>query len=397
MPFWANLKSHLRVDAPRRIFPIAGKGSPDPCCETGLPSDCGLWVMNKLLADKRDTYQTVAEKAAVRVAQYQHRKRRGRVNHKKVQAVIAEAGVPWDPEEWDGDIWDPMDCDEAGSPDEFLNVKSEMRQKMALGGQNPQTRHKSRTPPVAASAEQRRYLQPSPPGLGLLSLLSRAARWSAPWNVPLFLPFILLQMLRKVLCIGRRNTTPIATEGTAQPDSRPTELQAKAGGSTALTACTGNSARAMADHRAKADVALSEGMAIANHTTTRTPGIAKTGTMPTLTAIHAPTQHFTKGVSSQQQVPAMVRDIHQRLVSHVTVDARLQTDILRLAEEHPADVVMTLLGCAPSCDRFVVQTLKALLCRLWDEDKVVALERKHVWDTLLCPDTQHYAVGLLAR
>ncbi|XP_068877562.1 maestro heat-like repeat-containing protein family member 7 [Aphelocoma coerulescens] len=314
------------------------------------------------------------------------------------------------------------------------------------------------------------------------------------------------QMLQRVLHVGRRNTTPIATEGTAQPDSRPTELQAKAGGSTASTACTGNSARAMADPRAKADVALSEGMAIANHTTTRTLGIAKTGTTPTLTAIHAPTQHFTKGVSSQQQVPAMVRDIHQRLMSHVTLDARLQTDILRLAEEHPADVIMTLLGCAPSCDRaaemmwraigssetavekvlptllclmedkplftirgdneavfalaatvalwviaqvpkchdaiklhsahlfvallsqifitteqmpedvenfwracrekrhlptkpnrFAMQTLKALLCRLWDDDKVVALECKRVWDTLLCPDTQHYAVGLLAR
>lgn len=48
---------------------------------------------SKLLADKRDTYQTVAERAAVWVAQYKYRKRRGQVNHKRVQAVIAEAGV----------------------------------------------------------------------------------------------------------------------------------------------------------------------------------------------------------------------------------------------------------------------------------------------------------------
>ncbi|XP_068877586.1 maestro heat-like repeat-containing protein family member 7 [Aphelocoma coerulescens] len=48
-------------------------------------------------------------------------------------------------------------------------------------------------------------------------------------------------------------------------------------------------------------------------------------------------------------------------------------------------------------NRFVVQTLEALLRRLEYEDVVVAMERQHGWDTLLCPDTQHYAVGLLAR
>nr|XP_031363662.1 uncharacterized protein LOC116184764 [Lonchura striata domestica] len=51
------------------------------------------------------------------------------------------------------------------------------------------------------------------------------------------------------------------------------------------------------------------------------------------------------------QVPAIVRNIHQRLMSQVTVDAWLQIDIVRLAEEHPADVVLTLLRCAPTCDR----------------------------------------------
>lgn len=44
-----------------------------------------------------------------------------------------------------------------------------------------------------------------------------------------------------------------------------------------------------------------------------------------------------------------------------------------------------------------MQILKALLCHLWCDDEVVALERKHVWDTLLCADSHHYAVGLLAR
>ena len=54
-----------------------------------------LQCQKKLLADKLDTYQTVAERAAVQVAQY--KKRRGQVNFKKVHAVIAEAGTQWDP------------------------------------------------------------------------------------------------------------------------------------------------------------------------------------------------------------------------------------------------------------------------------------------------------------
>ena len=53
-----------------------------------------LQCQNKLFTDKLDTYQTVVEKAAVRVAQYKYRKRR---KCKKVHAVIAEAGVQWDP------------------------------------------------------------------------------------------------------------------------------------------------------------------------------------------------------------------------------------------------------------------------------------------------------------
>lgn len=41
--------------------------------------------------------------------------------------------------------------------------------------------------------------------------------------------------------------------------------------------------------------------------------------------------------------------------------------------------------------------MKALLCPLDLEKQLVPLERKRVWDTLLCADTRHYAVGLLAR
>ncbi|XP_068034157.1 maestro heat-like repeat-containing protein family member 7 [Anomalospiza imberbis] len=210
------------------------------------------------------------------------------------------------------------------------------------------------------------------------------------------------------------------------------------------------------------------------------------------------------------KVPAKVKNIHQSLVSHISVDARLQIDLVRLAEEHPADVVLTLLRCAPTCDRaaavlwraigssgpavekvlptllcvmedwpltrmctsdgdnkdifalaatlviwvivqvpechealilyssrlfvallfhvvfttqqmppeevdnfwracreehhlpskpnrFAVQVMKALLGRLRCDNVVEAMEHMGGWDTLLCADSQHYAVGLLAR
>nr|XP_031361192.1 maestro heat-like repeat-containing protein family member 6 [Lonchura striata domestica] len=209
------------------------------------------------------------------------------------------------------------------------------------------------------------------------------------------------------------------------------------------------------------------------------------------------------------QVPDFVRNMHQRLVSSAPPGDRVLMDILRLTEAHPTDVTVTLLRCAPSCDRaatimwrtiassgvavdkvlptllcvledwplhrvstsdgdktrvfalaatrvvweilrlpwcpapfmeysprllvallfqvfvstldlpeevntfwkecqeqlslptsinrFAVQTLRALFRHLRCLDLLVAMERKHGWDTLLRADTHHYAVGLLAR
>ncbi|XP_053838349.1 maestro heat-like repeat family member 5 [Vidua macroura] len=48
-------------------------------------------------------------------------------------------------------------------------------------------------------------------------------------------------------------------------------------------------------------------------------------------------------------------------------------------------------------NRFAVQAMKDLLCRLQCDHVVVAMERKGGWDMMLCAHTQHYAVGLLAR
>ncbi|KAM3667281.1 maestro heat-like repeat-containing protein family member 7 [Ammospiza maritima maritima] len=60
---------------------------------------------------------------------------------------------------------------------------------------------------------------------------------------------------------------------------------------------------------------------------------------------------WTNYILKADQVPEMVRIMHQRLASPETADVRLFMNILRMAEEHPAGVVLTLLRCAPTCDR----------------------------------------------
>ncbi|CAN8201109.1 unnamed protein product [Coccothraustes coccothraustes] len=323
-----------------------------------------------------------------------------------------------------------------------------------------------------------------------------------------------LKMFRKFLRIRRKKTGITAAEGPAEPDSGLTELQAEpdvSPDSAEPSQDTGTSAAMnSSDHRAKADMAVTEDIAITTANTGETQGITNTDTTPTPTLIQAPTKDFVEecAVRSQQQVPAIIRNIHQSLLSHVTLDARLQSDILRLAEEHPADVVLSLLRCAPTCDRaaamiwraigssqpavekvlptllcvmedwpvhssctsdgddrnvfalaatlviwvimpecneaillyssrlfvallfhavittqqlppeqvdnfwracreehrllgkpnrFAVQAMKALLCRLQCDHVVLAMECERGWDALLCAHTQHYAVGLLAR
>ncbi|XP_064256708.1 uncharacterized protein LOC135287287 [Passer domesticus] len=217
-----------------------------------------------------------------------------------------------------------------------------------------------------------------------------------------------------------------------------------------------------------------------------------------------------EGFCNPKQVPAMVRYIHQWLTANQFAEHRLNRTLLDLTEAQPADVLVTLLRVAPSCDRaaltmwksimcsprtaepallilldvlgswpehsmctsdgdktgvlalaatvvmwkilqvpcvphvvtvyfprlfvhllfqvffttldmpeevdtfwkgcqeqydlaaspnrFAVRTLKSLLCRMQHEDVVVAMEAPACgWDTLLCADTHHYAVALLAR
>ncbi|XP_032939022.1 uncharacterized protein LOC117008986 [Catharus ustulatus] len=316
-----------------------------------------------------------------------------------------------------------------------------------------------------------------------------------------------LKMFREFLDVRHRKTSTTETESTAKPDSSLTEPQAEPDVSPDSPERSNNSDTTMNDDRATADMAVTEDMAIPTTDTGETQSIANIDTTPTLSQELILDYFKEPSVSSQQHVPAMVKSIHQRLVSCATVGVSLRTDIRRLAEEHPADVVLTLLCCAPTCDRaaarmwraigssgptvekvlptllcvmedwplhstctsdgdnkdvfalsatlviwlivpqchkamilyssrlfvallfhvvittqqmpeevnnfwracrekhclpskpnrFAVQAMKALLFCLHYDPEVMAMARKRGWDTLLCPDTQHYAVGLLAR
>ena len=56
-----------------------------------------LQCQNYILADQVSTFQYIAEKTAVKVAQAKYRKWRGKGNKKRIHLAIAKAGVDWDP------------------------------------------------------------------------------------------------------------------------------------------------------------------------------------------------------------------------------------------------------------------------------------------------------------
>ncbi|XP_064256689.1 maestro heat-like repeat-containing protein family member 9 [Passer domesticus] len=97
-------------------------------------------------------------------------------------------------------------------------------------------------------------------------------------------------------------------------------------------------------------------------------------------------------------VPHMVTVYFPRLFVHLLFQVFFTT------LDMPEEVDTFWKGCqeqydlAASPNRFAVRTLKSLLCRMQHEDVVVAMEAPACgWDTLLCADTHHYAVALLAR
>ncbi|XP_051628089.1 maestro heat-like repeat-containing protein family member 6 isoform X2 [Manacus candei] len=310
----------------------------------------------------------------------------------------------------------------------------------------------------------------------------------------------------QTLVNGTANSDMAPVEGTEATDTAP--LEATATSDTALTDGTATFDTALTDAETSSDTAPTDVGAKADATT---ESIADTDCLPMDSVTDAPSLDIweEKTVSNVNEVPAIVRSIHQWLTCRVSPEVRPPIAIRRLAHAHPGHVVTTLLHCAPACDRaaailwrtiassattahevlptllgvmedwplhsvctsngdhvdvfalaatlalwlmvqelqcqdalfvyaprlllallcqvsmsteqmpqevstfwrgcqelhglpthpnsFVVQTIRALLCRLqWDQE-LVSVERKRGWDALLSADTHHYAVGLLAR
>ncbi|XP_064515819.1 maestro heat-like repeat-containing protein family member 6 [Pseudopipra pipra] len=328
-----------------------------------------------------------------------------------------------------------------------------------------------------------------------------------------------VQRLLKFMGLRRRTATTAPPELPAQPDTSAAELEVEPDVSTAPSDCAATCDMAPMDGTATCDTALADTTTSSDTAPTdvgakadaTTESIADTDCLPMDSVTDAPSLDILeqKTVSNVNEVPAIVRSIHQWLTCQESPEVRPPIAIRRLAHAHPGHVVMTLLHCAPACDRaaailwrtiassattahkvlptllsvmedwplhsvstsdgdhvdvftlaatlalwlmvqepqcqdalfvyaprlllallcqvsmstgqmpqevstfwrgcqelhglpthpnsFVVQTIRALLCRLqWDQE-LVSVERKRGWDALLSADTHHYAVGLLAR
>ncbi|XP_050195818.1 LOW QUALITY PROTEIN: maestro heat-like repeat-containing protein family member 6 [Myiozetetes cayanensis] len=217
------------------------------------------------------------------------------------------------------------------------------------------------------------------------------------------------QAFLKFVGIRRKRTTTRLTKATAQTDLRLTELEMKPDVSTALTDGTGNcdtppivhtaesdpaltddttdTDTASIDRAAICDVALSEeptnsDISLPDLTveadTATTEGIADPDLMPRESVNYAPTPDLFEenGVSSPKQVPAFVRNMHQRLTGNGSPGEELLTAVLRVTKAYPADVVVTLLRCAPSCDRAAAS--------MWRTIASSGMALKKVLPELLC-------------
>ncbi|XP_027487917.1 maestro heat-like repeat-containing protein family member 6, partial [Corapipo altera] len=135
------------------------------------------------------------------------------------------------------------------------------------------------------------------------------------------------QAFLKFLSVRRRKYRITPIEVVAQPDPTPTELNADPDVGTAST-----------DGTANRDTAVTDGMTNADSTPVQR--------LPDAPSLHVPEERVVSA-----QVPALVRSIHSWLTSNVSAGHVLDKTLLALTEAHPVDVAITLLRCAPSCDR----------------------------------------------
>ncbi|XP_032530334.1 uncharacterized protein LOC116779930 [Chiroxiphia lanceolata] len=153
--------------------------------------------------------------------------------------------------------------------------------------------------------------------------------------------------------VAQADVTPMPTEGTASSDEAPMDD-------------TANPETAMTDDTTNIEITKSDLMAEGDATT---ECIRNTDTTPVESATDAPNLHSLegKGVSSWKLVPTIVWYIHHNLTFHVSP----HTDICRPAEAQPLDVVMTLLRCAPECDRAAAMMWRSIGSSGTTVDKVL--------------------------
>ncbi|XP_027488152.1 maestro heat-like repeat-containing protein family member 1, partial [Corapipo altera] len=158
-------------------------------------------------------------------------------------------------------------------------------------------------------------------------------------------------------CAANSDTAPVdgtdtsdqtPVNGTANSDMAP--LEGTATSDTALTDGTATSDTALTDAKTSSDTAPTDVRAKADATTEST---ADTDCMSMHSVTDAPRLDILeeKTVSNADEVPAIVRSIHQWLTCQESPEVRPPIAIRRLAHAHPGHVVTTLLHCAPACDR----------------------------------------------
>ncbi|XP_025752379.2 maestro heat-like repeat-containing protein family member 6 [Manacus vitellinus] len=100
---------------------------------------------------------------------------------------------------------------------------------------------------------------------------------------------------------------------------------------------------------------------------------------------------------SHSWCPSAVKDNFPRLLLTLLFQVFISTEEMSEEVETFWRRCREQRSLPPNPNRFAVQTIKALLRQLLDEDVLMAIGRKCGWDMLLKADTHHYAVGLLAR
>ncbi|RMB92776.1 hypothetical protein DUI87_30826 [Hirundo rustica rustica] len=199
------------------------------------------------------------------------------------------------------------------------------------------------------------------------------------------------------------NTNTADTQGIAETETSPD-----------LAGRSEDSDTTVNDDEAKADTAaVTEDVPITNTENGETQGTTTTDTTPSPTLSQELIWDYFQDpcVSSKQQatlavwVIVQVPECHEAMSlysSHLFV-ALLFHVVITTQQTPPEELANFWRACReehrlPSDpNRFAVQALKSLLFQLRCDNEVMAMERKHGWDGLLSAQTQHYAMGLLAR